>query len=384
MSDDTADQDGLADAEADAIDDGIAAVLSRTYPTRRVAGATPTATGNRKQTAVVDFADTDTPRAVVVQTAPDEPELRREAALTRSIGTRTPVPVPDVITGGSIPGGGYLVSERAPGDDLHRRFVGLNSRSRARVARSFGRFLAHLHGAFAFAGYGSVVFDAAEGCDAVDDGGVDPDAAVDGEIGAATGAVGWADVLDTADPGTLLSAERAAATAGTERAGTTWQSWFTQYAVEGIDALPSTFDDVRPTIQASVEDAFDDLPRAPPARLYPWDLRPGNALVADSELSAVLDWGQPLAADPGLAVAKAEHLVCDWYVEDSEQLRHAFRAGYRAERPLPEVPEEYRLIAVVRSAVDAAGEVTRPRYPERTGAEAVAFHKRRIHAVLDG
>ena len=276
------------------------------------------------------------------------------------------------------------MAHRAQATDLHRRFVGLNSRSRARVARSFGRFLAHLHGAFAFAGYGSVVFDAAEGCDAVDDGGVDPDAAVDGEIGAATGAVGWADVLDTADPGTLLSAERAAATAGTERAGTTWQSWFTQYAVEGIDALPSTFDDVRPTIQASVEDAFDDLPRAPPARLYPWDLRPGNALVADSELSAVLDWGQPLAADPGLAVAKAEHLVCDWYVEDSEQLRHAFRAGYRAERPLPEVPEEYRLIAVVRSAVDAAGEVTRPRYPERTGAEAVAFHKRRIHAVLDG
>jgi hypothetical protein len=46
------------------------------------------------------------------------------------------------------------------------------------------------------------------------------------------------------------------------------------------------------------------------------------------------------------------------------------------------VPRAYRLAAVVASAVDSRGEVTRPRYPELTGEAAVAFHRDRLRAWL--
>ena len=159
-----------------------------------------------------------------------------------------------------------------------------------------------------------------------------------------------------------------------------WGTWFSAHAREGIAALPPAFDGVREQLEEAV--AAASLPPNPPARLYPWDFRPGNALVTDGRVTAVLDWGQPMAAAPGLAVAKVEHLVADWYVEDGAPLRRAFRAGYESVRPLPAVPRAYRVAAVVRSAVDSAGEVTRPGYPERTGSAAVDFHRARLDALL--
>jgi aminoglycoside phosphotransferase (APT) family kinase protein len=149
-----------------------------------------------------------------------------------------------------------------------------------------------------------------------------------------------------------------------------------------VAALPPSLASLGETVRDVVGDA--DLPSRPPSRLFPWDFRPGNALVEDGRVSAVLDWGGPLAAAPALSVAKAEHLVADWYVDDHDPLRAAFREGYAEVRPLPSVPRAYRLAAVVRSAVDSAGVVTRPGYPERTGEAAVSFHRERLREHLDG
>jgi aminoglycoside phosphotransferase (APT) family kinase protein len=109
--------------------------------------------------------------------------------------------------------------------------------------------------------------------------------------------------------------------------------------------------------------------------LFPWDLRPGNALVADGDLAAVLDWEAPLAAAPALSVAKASYLVADWYVDDPDPLREAFVAGYERVRPSPTVRSAHRIAAIADSAVDSRGIVTNPGYPERDRDAAVAFHR---------
>ncbi|MFC7070663.1 phosphotransferase family protein [Halobaculum lipolyticum] len=385
-------------------DDEVVAAVAGAFPTREVAAVAPVRTGNRKRTVVVRLAGEEPPQSVVVQTAPDAAVLRTEAALARSIGARTPLPVPAVVAGGSFPDrtSAYLVTEHAPGEDLHTRFVDLPAGTRETMAREFGGFLAALHGAFAFEGYGPVALDEAGGASgpargqpprSPDD--AEPDLEVEGTA--------WAAVLDAADPGERLAVDVAggagdtrepAAADGPEYPGdpdgsvppatADWPAWLARYASAGVDALPAAFDDLRPRIEGAIADARETLPASPPATLYPWDLRPGNALVADGTVTAVLDWGQPLSAAPGLAVAKAEHLVCDWYVDDGAPLRAAFRAGYRDRRPLPPVPAVYRLVAVVRSAVDGAGVVTRPRYPEVDGDDALAFHRERIEAALDG
>ncbi|WP_435195712.1 phosphotransferase family protein [Natronomonas sp. EA1] len=286
-------------------------LLAREYPDRTVMEVTPAATGNRKATATVTFADGE---RVVVQRADRPGALRTELALQRAIRERTGVVVPAVLREGE----GYAVVAHREGRDLHTHLVDLPAEEQAAVARAFGRALAELHGAFAFSGVGPL------------------DPSLD-----ATGA---------------------------------WDAWFPAYVRAGLAALPPALADLREPMEAAVEAL--DAPTTEP-RLYPWDLRPGNALY-DGTVT-FLDWGDPLAAPAGLAIAKAEHLVCDWYTDG---LHEPFRAGYRERRPLPPVPDAYRAVAVVRSAVDSRGAVTRPGYPEREGAAAVDFHRKRLEAVL--
>ncbi|MFC7095906.1 phosphotransferase family protein [Halobaculum marinum] len=328
--------------------DPVVDAVHRTYPGRPVDNLRAVDTGNRKRTVVVRFGDDDAPASVVVQIA-DAAGFRTEVALARAIRARTSVPTPAVLAGGSLTdaGRGYVITEHAPGADLHTRFTSLGPPQQCTVARTFGDALAQLHESFAFDGFGAL----------------------------GVGAAPWATVVDASDPGSLLRVDPA-------DGRQSWPRWLRAYADAGVDALPAAFDDLRPQLREAVAATCDAVPASPPALLYPWDLRPGNALVDDGAVSAVLDWGDSLAADPGLAVAKVEHLVCDWYVDDGKRLTEAFRRAYRARRPLPSVPDGYRLVAVVESAVDSAGVVTRPRYPEVDGAEAVAFHRERLRDVL--
>ncbi|MFC7020169.1 MULTISPECIES: phosphotransferase family protein [Haloarcula] len=273
--------------------------------------------GNYKETVVARYADGPD---LVVQLSDDPDATHVEAVLLAEIDERTAVPVPTLVDHGRLAGRAYLVTERVAGADLHERFVALDPDRRQALARRFGEILARLHEAFPFGSAGPVSIDE------------------HGEL---------------------------------EAAGRTVEADFTAYAESALEALPGAFDDIRPPLAEAL--APPPAPRSP--RLFPWDLRPGNALVDDGHLVAVLDWGAPRATDPAMSVAKTEHLVCRWYGTDPAPLRSAFRAGYDAVRTLPEVPVPYWLAAVAASAVDSRGVVTRPHYPERSGADAVAVHR---------
>lgn len=289
------------------------------------AGIEPLDRGSRKQTAIARFAERG---PVVVQVCPEREWLRTEAALLRELRRRTFVPVPPVLAAGTHEGVAYTLTAYVPGDDLHERFVELDPETRRALARWFGRALARLHDAFEFDGYGPLRFS--EG---------------------------------------RFTATRP-----------DWRAWFREYARRAVDRLPSAFDPIRDELDATVEEVPD---ASPTPRLFPWDFRPGNALVADGSITAVLDWEAPLAAAPALSVAKAEYLVADWYVEDPEPLRRAFRGGYADVRAYPSIAPAYRVAAVAESAIDSAGVVTNPRYPPVGTDEAVAFHRNALINALD-
>jgi fructosamine-3-kinase len=293
-------------------------VLRRVVQSEDPAEITFPAQGNHKETIVAHYADRP---AAVVQLTDDPDAAHVEASLLSAIRDWTDVPVPALLARGSLGGRGYLVTEYVTGRDLHQQFTDLDGATRERLARRFGAILAQLHEAFSF---------------------------------------------DTAGPIALDETGRLEAT------GPPADEFGRQYARDGLTSLPPAFDDRHSEIESALN-ACPETTRTP--RLFPWDLRPGNALLADDEIAAVTDWGEPLAADPSLAVAKAEHLVANWYVDDPAPLRRAFGGGYESVRPLPEVPVADRIAAVVQSAVDSTGTVTRPRYPELTGEDAVAVHR---------
>jgi fructosamine-3-kinase len=304
-------------------------LVDAVFPDRTVESMSVSAAGNFKRTVAVWFEHHE---PVVLQCS-SENSLRTEGELARAIRERTSVPVPAVIAIGSHGSTSYVVSELASGENLHGRFAGLDRAVQERIARAFGRHLAELHEAFAFDGFGGI----------------------------------------TCASGRDRKAFRASGAPD-------FSTWFRHYARGGIEALPAEFDRLRDDLHHAIQSVPD--PEAGDPVLYPWDLRPGNALIEDGELSAVVDWGDPLAAPAGLAAAKAEYLTTDWYVADADSLRTAFREGYESVRPYPDVPSTYRLVAVLRSAVDSNGVVTRPRYPEWTGDRAVEFHRSRMRELL--
>lgn len=280
--------------------------------------------GRRKRTALVRFVDRG---PVVVQVCTERTWLRTEAALLGAIRRRTFVPVPPVLASGTHDGVAYMLTAYVAGDDLHKVFASIGERARRNLARWFGTALARLHEAFRFDGHGRLAFS--------DD---------------------------------TFSSE-----------GRDWGPWLREYGKRAVKRLPGAFDPLRDDLQV----LFADPPRtAPEARLFPWDFRPGNALVADGSITAVVDWEAPLAAAPALSVAKSEYLVADWYVTDPQPLRRAFRDGYTTVSSLPTVQPVHRAAAIAESAVDSSGDVTNPRFPPVGRDESVAFHRNALEDVL--
>jgi fructosamine-3-kinase len=320
------------------MDRTVAAAVADALPGVTVAAVETPATGNTKRTAFVSLADG---REFVVQSRPTGEGLATEARLAREVADRTGVPVPRVVAAGTADGVEYVIAERAPGEDLHARFVDLAPGDRERVVRSMGRWLADLHAAFEFDGYGAV----------------------------------------TVRDGRLVVADRT----------TDWRAWFEGYVGRALARLGDGFEDLVPRVREALHEGVEDLPAAPPARLFPWDLRPGNATVADGRVTALLDWDDPLAAARGLSVAKTAYVTADWYLPDptaTDRLRAAFLDGYRDGLALPDRSGTerrlYRVAAVVASAVDSRGRVTRPRYPELDDEAAVDFHRRHLLSALNG
>ena len=155
--------------------------------------------------------------------------------------------------------------------------------------------------------------------------------------------------------------------------------WLAAYGRRAVERLPPDFDPLRARLSDCLDTATD-VEVTP--RLFPWDLRPGNALAIDGAVSAVLDWERPMAAPPALALAKTEYLVADWYVDDPAPLHETFREGYESVRPLPTVGPVHRVVAIADSAVDSRGDVTNPQYPDCGRSEAVAFHREALERAL--
>ena len=304
-------------------------------------GATPVSVsslgrGNRKRTEVVRF---ETAPPVVVQRAVSPMRTRTEAALLCTLSERTDVPVPRPIADGVVDGTGWLVTPLIEGRDLHEAFVELGSTAKHGVARAFGRYLGAVHEAFRFSACGQLAV--ADGTESV--AGPDEPLSVRDPVDAAT--------------------------------------WVRQFGERHVARLPAEFDELRGRLAETLREPID---RAREPRLFPWDLRPGNALVAGGVVTAVLDWEAPLAAPPGVSVAKAEHLLVDWYVpaSETEPLRRAFRTGYESVATLPPDVRAYRVAAVTSAVVDGSGRVTNPRYPPVGRDAAVEFHTRALRRAL--
>ena len=299
-------------------------VIGTAYPARDLLAVEPVATGNRRGTAVVWFADA---RPVVVQWSPDIDALRVEAALCREIRDRTAVPVPQTHSVGTLDGVGYALREYRAGGDLHRAFTAFDSESRQRLVATFGRYLGDLHEAFRFDGAGPL---------------------------ALAESAGAADV----DPATLVP--------------TGDDDWQRAYGRRAVERLPAAFDPLRDRLRECLASAS---PASGPCRLFPWDLRPGNALVDGDAITAVVDWEAPAAATPALAAAKVAYLTAAWYDVETARLRGAFREGYESVRPWPAVGPADRVAAIADSAVDSRGRVTNPGYPEYGRERAIDWHR---------
>lgn len=306
----------------------VTAIVGQHDPERTVSGVEPTRAGHR-QTAVVHFAAHP---SLVVQFSATLEAVRTEAALVAAVRARTEVPVPPIVATGTYDGRAYAISEFRPGRDLHTTFADSPPTVRRNIARQFGRYLGQLHESFSFEGSGALERSSTPG----------------GETGlVAPGAEG--------------------------------APWLVTYGRRAVERLPAAFDPLRERLRDCLDGAAVD--GATP-RLFPWDLRPGNALVTDDSVSAVLDWEGPMAAPPALALAKTEYLVADWYVDEPAPLRRAFREGYERVRPAPTVRPAHRVVAVADSAVDSRGTVTTPGYPERDREAAVAFHRAALASAV--
>jgi len=326
-------------------------IASRLRPDDAVTAVDPLDPGNRRETSIVRFADAD---PVVLRRTADPDAARTEAGLLNAIDGRTSVPVPAPLGSGRIDGDGWLATPLVGGTDLHESFVDLDPAARGRIAASFGRYLAELHDAFRFDANGPLTVRSGR---LVADASAESPAEVAGGDGASSD--GRGDDGATGD----------------------WDAWFAAFGRASVARLPAEFDGIRAQIDAAIDGVAAESASTP--RLFPWDFRPGNALVADGRIAAVVDWEGPLAAAPALSVAKAEYLIADWYVPgEAESLRDAFRAGYESVRPSPTVRPVHRLVAVASTAVDSRGGVTAPGYPPGSRAEAVAFHRRALTRLL--
>jgi Ser/Thr protein kinase RdoA (MazF antagonist) len=302
----------------------------------------PARSGNVKRTYLATVDPGGHRERLVVQFHPDADRLRVEAALLDAVAERTDVPVPEVRAVGRAGGIAFLVTGYVRGVNLHRRFASLPLADQRAVVGAFGRALGSLHETFAFAGFGDLVRDG--------------------------------DDLAVADP------------------TTDWPGHLRALVDEGLDRLATPLGDLRTPIREALATACGGgvVAGRPRPTLYPWDLRPGNALYDGREVAAFLDWDDPQSACAEFSLAKAEYLVVDWYVEEEsrvEALRTAFHDAYREVRALdPGYREErrrvYRLGAIVLSATDSNGAVTRPRYPMVSSAEAYEFHRSAVEALL--
>lgn len=300
------------------------ATLVRAHLGKSIARSDRVHDGNQKETYRAVLEDG---RTVFVQLG--DAGIRHEIALHRDLVARSVLPVPTVLAAGRTDERALFITEAIPGGRLTDALPELDHDERTAVCRTLGRYLARLHAAYAFGGHGYVI-------------------AADGDL--------------------VVDRPRSA------------RSAVTDLLDRGLAALPPALADLRRPVRSAV--ARSAIPVDAAARLYPWDFRPGNMRWHDGDVT-VLDWGTPMAAPAVVGVAKAMYVSLDWF--DLTAYRPAFLAGYRSVRRLTADPAYWRVasvLAVVRSAVDGRGAVTRPYHPMADESTAIAFHRSHLERLL--
>ncbi|MFB6087328.1 MAG: phosphotransferase family protein [Haloarculaceae archaeon] len=247
---------------------------------------------------------------VVVQVAHPEaaPGLHKGTVLYRHVGDCTEVRTPAVAALDPDPtdfAGAYAVVERIPGYSPEGEHEPLSRNARRRVLSDLGRVLGEVHREVTFEGFGQVA--------PTSDRRVDVD-----------------------DP------------------HETWTSHLTERLDRQREVAAGT------PVEDLVERAYDhavgglaDLSDPRVGSLLHQDLRPGNVVVEDGRLAALVDWDGAVAGDPAFDLHRAQQGFADETDDEAgrESLRNVLYEGYTAIRDLPPALERRREV------YDAAGMV---------------------------
>jgi len=303
-------------------------IVAELRPDARIRQVRPVGHGGRRETMEVQFRNWP---SIILQSAGSVDAAETELALLSRLDRETSIPTAPPIRAGTVGAQAWIATDAIDGTDLHGQFTGKSQAVQRRLVRQFGTVLGEVHELWESEHHGPVL---AEGTDG----------------------------LYVGDPAS-------------------WTTYFGAFTAHHLSRLPAAFDDIR----VDLADAMIAVPETGgPARLFPWDLRPGNALCAEDTLTAIIDWEGPIATAPALAVAKAEYVIARWYVgaDRGDALVEALHAGYERVRPLPEVEAVHRIATAMEAAVDSHGVVTNPGYPPVDDPAAVAFHHELLERFL--
>jgi hypothetical protein len=298
----------------------IEQIVTRLRPDAHIEQVRPIGHGGRRETVEVEFRSWP---SIIIQSAGSLDAAETELALLTRLDRETSIPTAPPIRAGQVGTQAWIATDAIDGIDLHGRFTSATPRVQRRLIRQFGAVLGEVHALWESDHHGPVL---------------------------------------AGGPGELYVGDPAS-----------WTTYFGAYTARHLSRLPAAFDDLR----VELAEAMIAAPAAPgPARLFPWDLRPGNALCADDAITAIIDWEGPIATAPALALAKAEYVIARWYVgvDRGQRLVEALHAGYETVRPIPEIGAEHRIATAMAAAVDSHGAVTNPGYPPVDDTAAVAFH----------
>ncbi|WP_276271444.1 phosphotransferase family protein [Haloarcula litorea] len=232
---------------------------------------------------------------VVVKFKPEEDvPFDVEPKLHEYVAERSEVPVPRILVFKRDPAVDvrpYFVTERVRGDNLAAGFGTLDLETRGRILRQAGGVLGDMHSEIGFEAFGRLALH-------------------DGRLIVQDWMGSWREYFER----------------------------LTRLHVSRLDGTP--FADVADRAQERIEPALDIVPEDGVPRLVHDDFRPANLLFdpeAEAPITAVLDWQDVLAALPEYNLAQTEFLFVDSSFQDPEvreQLRSAFRDGYRQHRAM--------------------------------------------------
>lgn len=262
----------------------------------------PVSHGAVKETYALSGPEDD----YIVQVAvPGDGRVRLAGELYDRIHAETSIPTPEIVDRGwehdAVP---YLVMERSPGDNIEDAYDGLDPDRVDAIVDQAGGFLGEAHASVELEGYGYL--DIKELTGEHDDWRSFMDEHVQEQCAALAGTV--------FDPGALML-----------RVSQQWDRY--------RDLVP---EDVEPAIVHN-------------------DYRPGNMLVDDDTVTAVLDWDNAFAGDALYDYVMAEESFMaqdEWSEERNEEVREAFRSAYEQHRSVEDgvIQDVYRMTARLSEA----------------------------------